>query len=175
MNMIAQYHCREWILRNRCLATQLNIIVQYFIWLLRQENKLSGTDAAFVACVWKSRRIAARSKSGTMEDHNACTKITRQTCCWASQTSIKRFWCSMAHHLMGFSRFLPPTIAKEILTWEKQSFSARFYPLRYTIWPLEIILKTWNSEVAYQSTGIMVLETSVYSVVNEYYAVLPTD
>jgi hypothetical protein len=34
---------------NRFLATQLNIIVQYFFWLLSQENLLSDTDAAYVA------------------------------------------------------------------------------------------------------------------------------
>jgi hypothetical protein len=36
--------------------------VQYFFWLLSQENLLSDTDAAYVAisvaCVWKSKRIA---------------------------------------------------------------------------------------------------------------------
>jgi len=58
MNMIDLYYCLEWILRNMFSDAQLNITVQYFIWLLSQENPMSDTDAAYVAiyvaCVWKS-------------------------------------------------------------------------------------------------------------------------
>ena len=35
-----------------------------------------------------------------------------------------------------------PKVAKEILTCGKQAFTVSVYPLRYVIWPLEIILKT---------------------------------
>ena len=36
------------------------------------------------------------------------------------------------------------TVAIEILTCEKQPLAVSVYPLHNAIWPLEIILKTWN-------------------------------
>jgi uncharacterized membrane protein len=43
---------------------------------------------------------------------------------------------------MSYSRLLPLTSLKQILTCEKQSLTVSVYPLRYAIWTLEILLKS---------------------------------
>jgi hypothetical protein len=92
-----------------CYTTEYYCAI--FFWLLSQENLLSDTDAAYVAisvaCVWKSKRIAVGLKSGTKENHNECTKITRWTYFSVSQMTRKFYWVSTVYHMMGFSRFYP--------------------------------------------------------------------
>ena len=46
----------------------------------------------------------------------------------------------------GTLKTAAPTIAKEILTCEKQSLTVSVYPLRFAIGPLEVTLKTCNSK-----------------------------
>jgi hypothetical protein len=48
----------------------------------------------------------------------------------------KSFYIWMVHHLMSYWRLLP---------LHKQSLSVSVHPLHKAIWPLEMLLKTWNS------------------------------
>jgi len=44
----------------------------------------------------------------------------------------------------GVLKTATATVAKEILTGEKQSLTVSVNPLRYAVWPLEII---WRSDI----------------------------
>jgi hypothetical protein len=42
----------------------------------------------------------------------------------------------------GMLKIFTPAVAEEILTCEKQTLTVSVHPICYTIWPLEVILKT---------------------------------
>jgi hypothetical protein len=94
----------------------------------------------------KRKRIFTGSESVTDENHNTHTKISWQTYWWVSQMTtifINNLFIYFLFYFFAIWRPLvwwtTPTIAKEILTREKQSFTVSVLPSRCAVWPLEIL------------------------------------
>jgi len=131
---------------------------------------------ALVLC-WK-KGIVARPKNGTEKDHNAHNIITDLRLSEPNGYNIFCGW--IVHHLLGYRRLLPLQSTKDLLICEKQSLSVRVYPLRYAVWTVEILLKTWNSNVLDLLSRMEFLcyrrrYSSKNGWVNEYWAIPSTD
>jgi hypothetical protein len=63
---------------------------------------------------------------------------------WVSPMTTKIFCGRMEQNFMNYSRLWPLESLKEILIWKKRSLPVIVCPLCYAIWPMEMLLKTWN-------------------------------
>ena len=102
---------------------------------------LSDTDVACVATAWalclkKTSRIVADQRVAQTKKKHENLKINVMPDWVKLQKLFLRF------DILSFDGVLKTataTIAKEILTGEKQSLTVSMYPLRYAVWPPEII------------------------------------
>lgn len=106
--------------------------------LLRDIDVVLCVATALALCSIK-KRTAAVSKSGANQDNSTYMQISLQAYRWVSQMTTVLFCAIRRSIIDGIIK--TSRIAKEI---HSTIIRCLYITLHYVIWPLEVVLKTWN-------------------------------